>query len=154
MKFMKEVTNLAEEITQANNIELVHIEFIQDGKSWVLRIYLDKKDGITIDDCKSISRQLSYELDVEDIIPQAYTLEVSSPGIDRIMGKVEDYQRFSGENILIKLKQTFENRKKLLGKLIGITDDKLKVIVEIDNEEIIVPFELIKRANLRKEIEF
>ncbi len=154
MKFMEDVIQLAEEITKSNNFELVHTEFVQDGKHWVLRLYLDKEGGITIDDCKLISRQMSYELDVEDIIPHAYTLEVSSPGIDRIMGKIDDYQKFAGEEIVIRLKQSFENRKKYRGKLIGITDDKLSVIVEVDNEEFKVPYKLIKKANLKREIDF
>lgn len=154
MKFMEEVIKLTEEITAENKLELVHTEFIQDGKTWVLRIYIDKEEGITIDDCRLISRQLSYELDVEDIIPHAYTLEVSSPGIDRIMGKINDYKKYSGENIVIKLKQSFENRKKFTGVLVGITDDEKNVIVEVNNEEFTIPYSLIKKANLRREIDF
>jgi ribosome maturation factor RimP len=154
MKFMEDVTQLAEEITKSNNFELVHIELVQDGKNFVLRLYLDKEGGITIEDCKLISRQMSYELDVEDLIPHAYTLEVSSPGIDRIMGKIDDYQKFAGEEIVIRLKQAFENRKKYRGKLIGITDDNANVIVQVDNKEYIIPYSLVKKANLKREIDF
>jgi len=154
MKFMTNVIKLAEEITEANNYELVHVEFIQDGKQWVLRLYIDKENGIKIDDCKKVSRQMSYELDVEDIIPQLYALEVSSPGVDRIMGKIDDYVKYSGENIVIRLKQPFEGRKKFNGKLNGISDNKLNVLVSIDNKDFSIPFELIKKANLKREIDF
>ena len=154
MNFMTNVQKLAEEITQANNYELVHVEFLQDGKQWVLRIYLDKEGGITIDDCKKVSRQLSYELDAEDIIPHHYSLEVSSPGVDRVMGKIEDYKKYADNNIVIRLKQPHEGRKKFNGKLLGINNEKTNVIVEIDNDEYNIPFDLIKKANLKIDINF
>ncbi len=153
MDYLKKIENIAESIVKAEGMEVVHIEFVPEGKRWVLRIYIDKEGGVGIKDCQKISNQLGYELDVEDIIPHSYTLEVSSPGIDRIIGKERDFKRFSGEKIKIRFKGEFEGKKSVEGVLKGM-DEKGNVVVEVDGSDIKIPLSRIKRANLKREIKF
>ncbi|MCK7489215.1 MAG: hypothetical protein MZU79_02425 [Anaerotruncus sp.] len=87
MELLKRLTELIEEITAHESMELAHVEVQKEGGRFVLRVYLDKEGGITIEDCRLISKQIGYELDVQDIVPHAFVLEVSSPGIDRIMAR-------------------------------------------------------------------
>ncbi len=153
MVILDRVVEIAEEIAASDGLELVHTEFVPDGKKWFLRLYIDREGGVTISDCTKLSRQLAVELDVEDVIPQAYTLEVSSPGIDRIMGKPHDYEKFAGENIQIKLRRAVNGHRKLKGVLKGLDKSGAQVIVECDGEMVTVPFPDIARANLVREID-
>ena len=100
------VKELSETLLNSLSIELVDIEYRGEGRDKVLRIYIDKENGVTIDDCADISRELSVILDVNDVIPDRYTLEVSSPGLRRPLKKVEDFKRFIGKLVLIKTKES------------------------------------------------
>ncbi len=153
MDYLKKVEKLAENIIENEGMELVFLEFVPEGKRWILRIYIDKEGGVTIKDCQKISNQISYELDVEDFIPHSYTLEVSSPGIDRVVGKKRDFEKFAGEKVQIKLKGNIRGKKKLNGVLRGVDGDE-NVVVETDEGEFKVPFSKIKKANLVREIKF
>lgn len=153
MAILDRVMEIAEEIAVSEGLELVHGEFVPDGKKWFLRLYLDREGGVTISDCTKLSRQLAVELDVEDVIPHRYTLEVSSPGIDRIMGKLHDYEKFAGEKIHIKLRHPVNDHRKLNGVLKGLDESGNQVIVECNGEMVIVPFPDIARANLVREID-
>ena len=153
MDYLKKVEKLAENIIENEGMELVFVEFVPEGKRWILRIYIDKEGGVTIKDCQKISNQISYELDVEDFIPHSYTLEVSSPGIDRIVGKKKDFKKFAGEKIKVQLKGDIGGRKKVEGILKGV-DEKDNVVVETDDGEFKIPLPQIKKANLKREIKF
>lgn len=131
---------------EAMGYELVGVEFLSPGSGGTLRIYIDGATGITVDDCERVSRQVSSLLDVEDPIPGAYTLEVSSPGLDRPLFTPEHFQRFAGETVKIRLEIPMEGRRKLKGRLLGWVDDH--VVVEEDGREISVPLQSIGRANL------
>ncbi|NOY23429.1 MAG: ribosome maturation factor RimP [Acidobacteria bacterium] len=153
MAILDRVVEIAEEIAVSEGLELVHAEFVPDGKKWFLRLYIDRENGVTISDCTKLSRQLAVELDVEDVIPHAYTLEVSSPGIDRIMGKISDYAKFAGEKIYIKLRRAVNGHRKFKGTLKGLDMSGDYVIVECNGEMVEVPFSDIARANLVREID-
>ena len=126
--------------------ELVDVEFVKEGPHWVLRIFLDKPNGIDIEDCQEVSTALSQRLDDEDPIPQAYSLEVSSPGLERPLKKIEDFQRFSGERVQIKTYRAEAGRKKFVGVLLGLADDNVEL--ELDDEKIKIPWDNIAKANL------
>ena len=143
---VKKVEKLTEQLLIQNKMELVDIEYRGEGGGKVLRLYIDKENGITVDDCADISRELSLILDVNDVIPNRYTLEVSSPGLRRPLKKIEDFKRFRGNLVLIKTKESIENRKVFKGTLNGSSEDH--VIVDIDGDSYEIPFELIKKANL------
>ena len=154
MKVMDQVKALAETILEAEGMELVHIEFVSEGKQWFLRLYIDREGGVTIDDCVKVSRQLGYEMDVADTIPHAYALEVSSPGVDRVVGKPKDFQRFSGERIRMKLKEPVAGRRNVSGVLLGMDADQQHVRVDVDGDILKIPMGTIRRANLQREAQF
>lgn len=122
------------------------LEYQVQGKKPLLRIYIDKSDGVAIEDCEAVSRQVASILDVEDPINGEYTLEVSSPGMDRRLYKLEQYQEFVGQPLAVRLRVAFEGRRKFSGTLKGIENDE--IILEVDNEEYILPYELIDKANV------
>ena len=126
--------------------ELLGLEFNQNGHGSILRVYIDKADGITIDDCVLVSQQLTGLLDVEDPIQGHYELEVSSPGLDRPLFTVDQFKRFIGETIKLKLYEKHDGRKRFVGVLQSVNEDE--VLIHCDNEEYRLPFNLIERANL------
>ena len=108
---------------------------------------LDRQpDGVVLEDCEAISRQISSVLDVEDPINGEYTLEVSSPGMDRSLFKLEQYSDFIGHKLAVRLRVGFDGRRKFTGVLKAIEDDE--VVLEMDGEEYLLPFELIDKANI------
>ena len=145
-KVLNSVKKISESLLDNCNMELVDIEYRGEGRGKVLRLYIDKENGVTIDDCADISRELSVILDVNDIITDRYTLEVSSPGLRRPLKKIDDFKRFKGKLVLIKTKENIDNRKVFKGKLNDCLEDH--IVVEIDNETYEIPFDLIKKANL------
>lgn len=126
--------------------ELWGIEISGSGKQTILRVYIDRSSGIGIEDCEKVSRQVSSVLDVEDPIRSEYTLEVSSPGMDRPLFKLTQFQECVGETVTLRLRMPFEGRRKFKGLLKGIEDDE--IVLEVDNEEYILPYELIDKANI------
>ncbi len=117
-----------------NGYELVEVEFVKEGPNKYLRVYADKEGGITIDDCEIISRALEAELEKDDFIEEAYILEVSSPGIDRILKKDFEYVKYKGRLVDIKFYKSVNNVKQIQGKLIGLIDDK--IVIEESGEEL------------------
>jgi len=121
----------------------------------VVRLFLEKEGGITLDDCSAVSRELSDILDVEDFLPENYTLEVSSPGICRPLKKVADYQRFLGHLVKIRTFEAFADaagnkRKTFLGKLAGIEDGVVNIELQ-EGQHALIPLEKVAKANLEFE---
>ena len=148
---------LVRPIIMAQHLELVDVEFKCEGQVHYLRIFIDKPGGITIDDCQKVSRECEIVLDIEDIIRTHYVLEVSSPGLDRPLKTREEFERFQKRLVKIKTFRMIQGRKKFLGYIQGITEEKpespaLVTIVSLDGEEIQIPYALI--ASARLEVEF
>ncbi len=143
---MQDLTDLFLPVVESMGFELVGVEFHGSEHHGLLRIYIDHENGIVVDDCAAVSRQISALLDVEDPISQGYDLEVSSPGINRPLFKQDDYQRFSGLQAKIKLGVALDGRKNFSGTLQGIEKDQ--VFIEVDNETFELPFHDIAKANL------
>jgi len=112
------------------NYELVDVEFKKEGSHWVLRIYIDKDGGITLDDCQRASEAISERLDELDPIQQSYLLEISSPGIDRPLTRDKDFIKAKGSLIEIRLYKPREGKKVFQGELLGLVDNELKVLFE------------------------
>ena len=129
------VTDLVTPILDEQNFELVEVEFVKEGKSWFLRVYIDKDGGVTIEDCEIVSRILEKKLDEADPIEQAYILEVSSPGIDRPLKKTEHFEKYIGEIIDIKLYKPIEGKKEYQGELKQFNDGVITIIQQ-DGKEI------------------
>ncbi len=146
---MERITALIEPTIKAMAYELLGVEFATDNSQAVLRIYIDSADGVKIADCQQISRQISALLDVEDPIEGSYSLEVSSPGIERPLFKAQDYVRFAGSVAHIQLTQMMSGRKNFKGRLQGM--DQNEVLIEVDGEQWRLPFAQIRKANLAPE---
>ncbi|NCF37005.1 MAG: ribosome maturation factor RimP [Gammaproteobacteria bacterium] len=131
--------------------ELVGVEFVGGGGHGTLRVYIDRDEGVSIDDCASISHQISGILDVEEPIKQAYDLEISSPGIDRPLFKLADFERYAGSTAKIKMAVGVDGRKNFKGRLQGVADAKM-VEIEVDGEVFSLPHADIARANLVGEL--
>ena len=127
--------------------ELVGVEFQTGGKGGgLLRIYIDNEAGITADDCQKVSYQVSGVLDVEDPIPGHYTLEISSPGLDRMLFRKQDFDRFAGQLIKLRTAYPIEGQRKFKGRLLGLQGEN--VVFEQDDMEISLPFDQIEQARL------
>ncbi|MEG0500637.1 MAG: ribosome maturation factor RimP [Cellulosilyticaceae bacterium] len=121
------VTNYLEPILEGFSYELVDLEFVKEGPNYYLRIYIDKEGGINIEDCKKTSRAIEAVLDEKDPIELPYMLEVSSPGLDRVIKKDKDFERFNGEVVDIKLYEAMNKKRKLQGQIISKTDEILTI---------------------------
>lgn len=128
------VLPLLEPIISDNNLELVDVEFIKEGANWYLRVYIDKENGVDIVDCEKVSRAFEEKLDEKDPIEQPYILEVSSPGIDRPLKKPEDFVKYAGEVIDIKLYKGVHGKKQHQGELISLNEGILLIRDEDGNE--------------------
>jgi ribosome maturation factor RimP len=144
------VTDWVEDIVKGSDIELVDVEYVKEHTGWVLRVFLDKPDGIDLDDCQSVSLELDKKLDEEDPIPGAYSLEVSSPGLERPLRKASDYERFAGRRVQIRTYSGIHGRKRFEGILEGLQDDK--VLLKWEGETIEIPLEQVSKANLAMEL--
>lgn len=131
------VTDLVLPIVEEKNFELVEVEFIKEGKSWFLRVYIDKEGGIDIEECALVSEYLSDKLDAldPDPIPQAYFLEVSSPGAERPLKKEADYQKAVGNYIHVSLYQAMDEQKQFEGTLVRLDEEELVLKIRIKTRE-------------------
>lgn len=136
----------AETLCEVEGMELVHVEYHREPSGRILRIYIDKSEGITLADCVNISRQLNDILDVYFENGISYRLEVSSPGPDRPLRKADDFDRFKGEVARIRTKQSFDGQKNFKGALQGISDGNVQLLV--GNKTVVIPFISIGRARL------
>jgi len=127
-------------------VELVEVQFKQEGHGWILRIFIDRKGGVTLEDCTSVSREVSSYLEVEDPIEHAYHLEVSSPGLERPLKKKGDFVRFAERNARIKLREKVDNQRVFIGILKGIEDEN--VLLFVDGTLRSFPLTDINRARL------
>lgn len=130
----------------ALGFELVDAELVGGRQHQTLRVYIDGPQGVTIDDCAEVSRQLSAVLDVEDPFPGSYTLEVSSPGLDRPLVTPADFRRFQGATVKVRLFSALDGRRNFTGRVMDTTADE--VVVEVDNEHFRLRFDAIERARL------
>ncbi|HKL99124.1 MAG TPA: ribosome maturation factor RimP [Mobilitalea sp.] len=129
-------------VMDANHIELYDVEYVKEGSNWYLRTYIDKEGGITVDDCELVSRALSELLDKADFIPEAYILEVSSPGLGRQLKKDKHFEKSIGEEVEIKLYKPIDKKKEWMGILTSFSADTITIEIE-DNTKMDIP-----RANI------
>ncbi|MCG8378093.1 MAG: ribosome maturation factor RimP [Proteobacteria bacterium] len=138
--------DLIEPEVSALGYELLGIELNRDGHGSILRVYIDKPDGITIDDCVTVSQQLTGMLDVEDPIKGQYELEVSSPGLDRPIFTIEQFRKYIGETIKLRLYEKINERKRFTGVLISVENDV--ILINCENEDFEVPVNMVDKARL------
>ena len=133
-------------VAEALGYELWGVEYLSGGRQALVRIYIDSPDGVDVDDCARLSRQVSSVFDVEDPIMGEYTLEVSSPGMDRPLFTLEQFTRYIGEQVKVRLRSAFEGRRNFSGQMTGVEGDD--IVVAVDGHEYLLPFEMIDRANI------
>jgi ribosome maturation factor RimP len=144
---LKALQEMLQPVVESMDCQLWGIDLISQGKHSVLRVYIDKEnDGINVDDCAAVSHQISGVLDVEDPIAGEYTLEVSSPGMDRPLYTLEQFEQFRGHKVSIKLRLAFEGRRNFKGMLNGVEGDDILLVV--DEDEFLLPIDLIDRAQV------
>lgn len=149
------IRDLAGPILEEMGLELVDLEFKREGRAWALRFFVDKEGGVTLDDCADFSREIDALLEVEDLIPAAYRLEVSSPGLDRPLKKADDFRRFAGRLVKIKTRDKMDpdgrghERKTFFGELLGLEGETVR-LRQTDGRggEVALPLDGIEKANL------
>jgi ribosome maturation factor RimP len=146
------VRALAEQTAIDHGVELVHVEVAGPEGHPTVRVFIDRPGGVTHDDCSDVSTHLGTILDVEDFIHSAYTLEVSSPGIERGLYKLEDYERFSGNQAKIKVRVPLDGQRNFRGLIVGISD-RTVILDDRTSGRVKIPFDSIARANLEVNVE-
>lgn len=144
------IQKLVEPVINALGYQLWGLEYLGQGKHTLLRIFLEKEGGINIEDCAEASRQVSSILDVEDPIKDEYTLEVSSPGLDRQLFRPEQYKQYPGATVKVRLNGNLNGRRNFVGTLQEVisTQEETTVVVKVGAEEFRLPFQMIEKANL------
>lgn len=145
-KIVSQVADLAVPLCEAEGIEMVHLEYQREAGGRILRLYIDKPGGVTLDDCTRVSRQLSDILDVHIELDLSYSLEVSSPGPDRPLGKLSDFDRFQGHTAKIRTHQAIDGQKNFTGVLLGVSEGTVRMM--IDQKTVAIPSQDIHRARL------
>jgi len=141
---------IAERVAAPAGIEIVEIELKGGGQNRFLRISIDKPDGVTHADCELVSHEVGTILDVEDVVPGHYTLEVSSPGVERKLQKIQDFERFTGKKIKATLREPIENSRRWEGTLASCADGLITLEVG-EGKSIQFPFDQVEKANLKFE---
>jgi len=144
---IESIRELIEPIIIAEGMELIDIEYLRESRGWILRFYIDKEGGVTINNCSYLSQQIGDLIEVKEFIPHSFILEVSSPGLNRPLKKEKDFINHIGENIKVKTIKPINQKKNFQGKLLGYKEGK--VMIESDNQKIYIPFSLISKANIQ-----
>jgi ribosome maturation factor RimP len=145
------VRELAEQVAIDHGVELVHTEVAGPENKPIVRIFIDKPQGVTHDDCSDVSLHLGTILDVEDFIHASYTLEVSSPGLERGLYKRSDYERFAGSRAKMKTRQPIDGQRNFRGRLLGIEGDEV-LFDDRTSGQVRVPLSSIVKANIEVDV--
>jgi len=137
---------LIEPVVASLGCELWGLEYLTQGRYTTLRLFIDGEDGVTLDDCEKVSRQVSSVLDVEDPIDGEYTLEVSSPGLDRPLYTAAQYARYIGEQVNLRLRIARDGRRKFKGTILAVDGDD--VCIAVDDKEHVLAIDIIDKANV------
>jgi ribosome maturation factor RimP len=143
---VKEVGRFIEPVLDETGVELVDIEYVFERGRWVLRIYLDREGGITLDDCARVSREIGDLIEVKDVLLREYVLEVSSPGLNRPLKKEKDFLRAIGNRVKVKMVTPVKGCRNFTGYLRDLKDGAL--YLEVENNLVLLPLQDLKKANL------
>ncbi len=147
---LKEIEKAVGGVLAQEAVELVDLKFVSDGGRWVMRFFVDKEGGVTVSDCERVSKRIGAILDVTGIVPGRYSLEVSSPGMNRLVKKEKDFKRFSGERIKLRVKSAVNGQCRFRGTLKGFEDGG--VLLVCSGEVVRFPLGTIAEARLDPEI--
>ena len=141
------IREFAESLLPSMGLELYDVQYRREGHGWVLRLIIDSREGVSLGDCSKVSRETSDFLDVEDLIKDAYNLEVSSPGVERTLRNPSECERFVEEKVRLKMKEEIDGQRVFIGALEAVEGDSLVVVTE-DGERYSFSWEQIKKARL------
>jgi ribosome maturation factor RimP len=141
------VRDFAEGLLPTMGLELVDVQFRREGHGWVLRLFIDREEGVTVDHCADVSRDIGQFLDVEDLIGHPYHLEVSSPGLERPLKSMRDFQRFVGKKAKIRMHENLDGQKVFVGIIGEATEEAIQLDLE-EGGKVRVAFDQIGRARL------
>jgi ribosome maturation factor RimP len=147
---VESIIEISEPVVKDEGLELVDVEYKKLGKTWTLRVFIDSEQGVTVDDCQKISRQISDIIEIDDLIANPFVLEVSSPGLDRPLKKEQDFLRFKNKKVQVKTFSPIENRKKFRGIIQSCKDNTLF----LDEEGVSIEISLDKISQAKPIIEF
>jgi len=146
------IRNIARKAAADNGVEFVHLEMAGTKRNQVVRVFADKEGGITIEDCSKVSRSIEAEMDADDFMPGTYVLEVSSPGLDRELYSLADFERFAGNLAKVKMKQDFEGPRSLNGRIVSVNDGEIE-FEDRTAGTLTIPYESVAKANLKVDFE-
>lgn len=151
--YKEKIRELIEPVLADEDMELVDVECLRMKTRWIVRIFMDREDGVTLDDCTEISHQVGDILDVHDIPPGPYTLEVSSPGLDRPLARDKDFMKYRGCNVRVKADRKIEGIRNFQGKLVDYLDENGRkiLIVDVAGRTYRIPRDLVAKAHLEYE---
>jgi ribosome maturation factor RimP len=151
MNKVQKIESLLENIAAQEKIELVDVEYVKENGDWIVRIFIDKDSAVTMSDCENVSRLFGAVLRESDILNDFDVLEISSPGLNRVLKKEESFKRFIGSNVRIQTFEPINNQKNFLGKLLDFKDGKIK-IDDVTNAVAQIDFLNVKKANIETDI--
>ena len=151
--YVTQITGLIEPLIESEDMELVCVECVRVKTRWLVRIYIDKEGGITVDDCAGISHQVGDILDVHELPPGSYTLEVSSPGLDRPLVRDRDFRKYRGCRVKVRTCEKINGQRNFTGRLIDYLEEERKknLILDVDGKIHNIPREVVIKANLQYE---
>jgi ribosome maturation factor RimP len=153
MQLVDKVWTICEPAVRELGLELVEVEHVRAPGGAVLRLYIDREGGVSVTDCAGVSREVGHLLDAEDVMQGRYFLEVSSPGVDRVLRKPEHFEKFRGREVRVRTKAPVGGKRKLTGRIASCSNDTLCIQCET-GEVVEVPLGSIEKANLRGELDF
>lgn len=151
-RIANEVSHLAEPLLREFGLEMVDIEFQFERGRWILRVFMDREGGVTVDDCSNVSRELGHLVDAESIIDYPYVLEISSPGLNRPLRKENDFIRSIGKMVKLKMSTPINRRRNFTGRLANVTEGMISLLVD-DNNLVELPLKEIDKARLKYEFD-
>jgi ribosome maturation factor RimP len=145
------IEKIAADATAENGVEFVHLELAGPKRNMTVRVFIDKPEGVTIEDCTTVSHAIEEALDADDFIPSAYVLEVSSPGLERGLYSLDDYKKFAGKKAKIKTAESQNGQANFNGRIEGVEGDEI-VLEDRTSGMVRIPFASIEKANLKVDL--
>jgi len=151
--YRERIRQLVEPVIESEDMELIDVECLKMRSRWIVRIYMDKETGITLDNCREISNQVGDILDIHDVLPGSYTLEVSSPGLDRPLVRDKDFMKYRGCKVHVRVTEKLEGIRNFRGKLVDFCEEKGKkvLVIDITGKTYRIPRDMVVKANIEYE---
>ncbi|MCC6327199.1 MAG: ribosome maturation factor RimP [Acidobacteria bacterium] len=146
------IKEIAARAAQSNAVEFVHCEIVGAKRNMTVRVYIDKPGGVSVEDCASVSRTMEEVLDADDLIPTAYLLEVSSPGLERELYSIDDFKKFAGHKVKVKLAAPANGQKVWVARISGVDGNDI-ILADKAQGEVRFPHSEVLKANLRVDLE-